>query len=228
MIDPSIRRLIGAVAIAAVGAGATAGVGAFAEAGHRVVGHVAEIHLRNSRALKELRAILAAGGNAGRCRVLARRHQVERLRGCRRRPVPPRASRARDVSLHQPAVPGRSLRSRHPRRALHRHRPHDARVHPGAQGHVAGVHAPRGAPAAGALRRRHPSAAARRQFLRHRPAPAPVHPAGRPGRMAEQRGRQRAALRPRGHLQPALVLGCARREPRDAAARGAGVRRSGW
>ena len=58
MINPSIPRLIGAVAIAAVGAGATAGVGAFAEAGHRVVGHVAEIHLRDSRALKEARAIL--------------------------------------------------------------------------------------------------------------------------------------------------------------------------
>jgi hypothetical protein len=34
------------------------GVGAFGEAGHRIVGRAAEIHLANSRALKEVRSIL--------------------------------------------------------------------------------------------------------------------------------------------------------------------------
>jgi hypothetical protein len=45
-------------AIAAILAGLTAGAGAFADNGHRVVGSLAELHLKGSRAIREARRIL--------------------------------------------------------------------------------------------------------------------------------------------------------------------------
>ena len=47
--------------LAALALAATATAGAFGEAGHRIVGHVAEIHLANTNALKQVRAVLAPG-----------------------------------------------------------------------------------------------------------------------------------------------------------------------
>jgi hypothetical protein len=47
-----------AIAAIALAAALPSHLDAFGEAGHRVVGHLAELHLRESRALKEVRAIL--------------------------------------------------------------------------------------------------------------------------------------------------------------------------
>ena len=51
------RKLLG-LAFAAAAASMTATVGALGESGHRIVGTLAEMHLQNSRALKEVRKIL--------------------------------------------------------------------------------------------------------------------------------------------------------------------------
>jgi len=52
------RKLLGLAFDAAAAATMTITVGAFGEAGHRIVGTLAEMHLQNSRALKEVRKIL--------------------------------------------------------------------------------------------------------------------------------------------------------------------------
>lgn len=52
------RRTLPVVTFAALLTSLTISLGAFAEAGHRVVGTIAELHLKNSRALIEVRKIL--------------------------------------------------------------------------------------------------------------------------------------------------------------------------
>jgi len=58
MTEQLVRRSIGIVLLTTVIVAVTPRVGAFGEAGHRVVGRVAELHLRNSRALAEVKKIL--------------------------------------------------------------------------------------------------------------------------------------------------------------------------
>jgi hypothetical protein len=53
-----MRQQTTALGFAALMATCAAGVGAFNEQGHRVVGRVAELHLRNSRALQEVTKVL--------------------------------------------------------------------------------------------------------------------------------------------------------------------------
>lgn len=50
--------MLGVAVVAAAAATLTNTVGAFGESGHRIVGTLAELHLQNSRALKEVRRIL--------------------------------------------------------------------------------------------------------------------------------------------------------------------------
>lgn len=50
--------MLGVAVVAAAAATMTNTVGAFGESGHRIVGTLAELHLENSRALKEVRRIL--------------------------------------------------------------------------------------------------------------------------------------------------------------------------
>jgi hypothetical protein len=57
-MKPGLLRL---TSIAALALAASIGLDAFGEAGHRIVGYVAESHLRQSRALGEVRRILASG-----------------------------------------------------------------------------------------------------------------------------------------------------------------------
>jgi hypothetical protein len=52
------RSLIAAASVSAAFAIFSISVGAFGESGHRIVGTLAEMHLKNSRALKEVRKIL--------------------------------------------------------------------------------------------------------------------------------------------------------------------------
>src|SRR5829696_2317202 len=52
------RRTVPALTFAAVLVSLTVSLGAFGEAGHRIVGTIAELHLKNSRALSEVRKIL--------------------------------------------------------------------------------------------------------------------------------------------------------------------------
>lgn len=58
MTNGTWRRSAGVGVLAALVAASTAGPGAFGESGHRVVGTVAELHLRKSRALEQVRKIL--------------------------------------------------------------------------------------------------------------------------------------------------------------------------
>src|SRR5215218_8800747 len=53
-----LRRTLPVAMLAALSASLTVSVGAFGEAGHRIVGTIAELHLENSRALSEVRKIL--------------------------------------------------------------------------------------------------------------------------------------------------------------------------
>src|SRR5215210_110808 len=53
-----LRRTLPVAMLAALSASLTVSVGAFGEAGHRIVGAIAELHLGNSRALTEVRKIL--------------------------------------------------------------------------------------------------------------------------------------------------------------------------
>lgn len=55
---PPHRRLVLAALVAAAASTATITVSAFGEAGHRIVGTLAELHLKNTRAMKEVRRIL--------------------------------------------------------------------------------------------------------------------------------------------------------------------------
>ncbi|MBA2304894.1 MAG: S1/P1 nuclease [Acidobacteria bacterium] len=57
-MKPWTRSLIPAALTAATISALSIGVGAFGEAGHRVVGTLAELHLKNTRALAEVRRIL--------------------------------------------------------------------------------------------------------------------------------------------------------------------------
>jgi hypothetical protein len=57
-MHPAIRPLMSVAAAAGLLAVATLPVGAFGESGHRIVGTLAEMHMQNSRALKEVRKIL--------------------------------------------------------------------------------------------------------------------------------------------------------------------------
>ena len=50
-----------AIVCAALVGFASLGLGAFADAGHRIVGRLAELHLRNARALEEVRKVLRPG-----------------------------------------------------------------------------------------------------------------------------------------------------------------------
>lgn len=58
MTPPRNNRRILVACLTALVAGLTAGLGAFGEAGHRVVGRIAEIRLRNSPALRQVVTIL--------------------------------------------------------------------------------------------------------------------------------------------------------------------------
>jgi hypothetical protein len=58
MVQKLVRVLLVIVCLPAFAGLLTQPVGAFADPGHRIVGRVAELHLQNSRALRELRKIL--------------------------------------------------------------------------------------------------------------------------------------------------------------------------
>ena len=58
MTRPLTRSLLAAAAISATLAVFSISVAAFGESGHRIVGSLAEMHLKNTRALKEVRKIL--------------------------------------------------------------------------------------------------------------------------------------------------------------------------
>jgi hypothetical protein len=58
MMSSRSRSLLAAASIAAMLATFSISVGAFGESGHRIVGTLAEMHLKNTRALKEVRKIL--------------------------------------------------------------------------------------------------------------------------------------------------------------------------
>lgn len=55
---PRHRPLVLAALVAVAASAATMSVSAFGEAGHRIVGTLAELHLKNARAMKEVRRIL--------------------------------------------------------------------------------------------------------------------------------------------------------------------------
>ncbi|HET9261442.1 MAG TPA: S1/P1 nuclease [Vicinamibacterales bacterium] len=59
--EPRMRGPLASVTLLVLLSGSTAGVGAFADAGHRVVGLIAEHHLRGARAVSEIRKILGRG-----------------------------------------------------------------------------------------------------------------------------------------------------------------------
>jgi hypothetical protein len=58
MMTHNRRALLGVAVAAATAAAMTITVGAFGESGHRIVGTLAEMHLQNTTALKEVRRIL--------------------------------------------------------------------------------------------------------------------------------------------------------------------------
>jgi hypothetical protein len=58
MTNKPTRPLMTVAVVAAAACTLTIGLGAFGEAGHRVVGTLAELHLKNARALTEVRRIL--------------------------------------------------------------------------------------------------------------------------------------------------------------------------